>query len=110
MFTLLGFAIFGLVAGGIGRLLHPGRDPMGWFWTMALGVGGAVLSGWVGGLMGFNANEGLVSWVFAVLGSITLLILYHAMTRRHSLTSSDPATGEDYKSAVFRDLSRGPQR
>ena len=82
MFSLLSFAIFGLIAGAIARLLHPGRDPMGWLWTMALGIGGAVLGGWIGGLMGFNANEGLMSWVFAVLGSIALLILYHAMTRR----------------------------
>src|SRR4051812_24050478 len=110
MFSLLSFAIFGLVAGAIARSLHPGRDPMGWLWTMVLGIGGAVLGGWIGGLMGFNANEGLMSWVVAVLGSIVLLVLYHAMTQRTSITGSNPATADDYKSAVFHDLSRGPPR
>ena len=37
---LIQYAIFGLVAGGIARLLHPGRDPMNWLWTMVLGISG----------------------------------------------------------------------
>ncbi len=38
---MIGWAVFGLVAGAIARLLHPGRDPMNWLWTMLLGIGGA---------------------------------------------------------------------
>ena len=43
----LGWAIFGLVAGAIARLLHPGRDPMNWLWTMLLGIAGAFVGGWI---------------------------------------------------------------
>ncbi len=110
MFSLLSYAIFGLIAGAIARLLHPGRDPMGWLWTMVLGIGGAVLGGWIGTLMGFNANEGLMSWVFAVLGSIALLFIYHSVTRRTLKTGGGSATTDDYKSAVFGDLKRGPPK
>ena len=39
--SLIGHAIFGLVAGAIARMLHPGRDPMNWVWTMILGLVGA---------------------------------------------------------------------
>jgi len=38
---MIGYAVFGLVAGVIARMLHPGRDPMNWLWTMLLGIGGA---------------------------------------------------------------------
>ena len=113
MTAMISFAIFGLVAGAIARLLHPGRDPMGWIWTMLLGMGGALLGGWLGGLMGFDVEGGLTRWVFAVLGAIALLMLYHATTRRTAITggpaTSGPATSNEYKAAVFDDLSRGPR-
>src|SRR4051812_7489844 len=55
---ILGWAVFGLVAGAIARFLHPGRDPMNWLWTMVLGILGAVVGGWVGTqVFGANANN-----------------------------------------------------
>ena len=44
MFWLIGYAIFGLFAGLIARLLHPGHDPMNWFWTFWVEVTGLVWS------------------------------------------------------------------
>ena len=109
--SMIGYAIFGLVAGALARLLHPGRDPMNWIWTMVLGLLGAELGGWVGGLMGVGTNQGVMSWVAAVGGAIILLALYHAFTARNAIAAnnSGPATGDDYKKAVFDDLSRGPR-
>ena len=69
MFSWIGYAIFGLVAGAIARLLHPGKDPMNWFWTMLLGIGGAELGGAVTGM-----KEGVVGWGAAIGGAIVLLI------------------------------------
>jgi len=106
---LIQYAIFGLVAGAIARLIHPGRDPMNWLWTMLLGIGGAVVGGWIGGQIGFNTNEGLAAWVAAVCGSILLLFVYHLATARNAATAATgPASNDDYKRAVFDDLSRGP--
>jgi uncharacterized membrane protein YeaQ/YmgE (transglycosylase-associated protein family) len=32
------FLIVGAIVGALGRLLHPGSDPMGWLLTIAIGV------------------------------------------------------------------------
>jgi uncharacterized membrane protein YeaQ/YmgE (transglycosylase-associated protein family) len=103
---LIQYAVFGLVAGAIARFLHPGRDPMNWVWTMLLGVGGAVVGGWIGQQLGFNTEAGLASWAAAVGGSVLLLVLYHLATARRAATTG--TTNDDYKRAVFDDLSRGP--
>src|SRR5690349_18640204 len=102
---LIGFAIFGLVAGAIARLLHPGRDPMNWLWTMALGIGGSLFGGYLGRLIGIG-NRCLMSWILAVGGAILLLVLYNYFTGRR-VTSPGPggvASSEEYKKAVFDDL------
>lgn len=107
----IGYAIFGLVAGTIARMLHPGKDPMNWFWTMLLGIGGAMLGGWIGTQIGVDTNSGLMSWVAAVGGSILLLFLFHLATARRAAIggpSDGTATTGDYQKAVFDDLSRGP--
>src|SRR3954454_9634392 len=100
----IGYAIFGLVAGAIARLVHPGRDPMNWLWTMLLGIGGAPLGGWVGHLVGFPTDEGLISWLAAIGGAVILLVLYHFLTTKQT-PSGRVATNEEYKRAVFDDLS-----
>jgi uncharacterized membrane protein YeaQ/YmgE (transglycosylase-associated protein family) len=106
MMSLIGYAVFGLVAGAIARMLHPGRDPMNWLWTMLLGIGGAEIGGWIGSQLGFATERGLASWVAAVGGAILLLVIYHFLTARAA--AARPATNEEYKKAVFDDLSRGP--
>jgi uncharacterized membrane protein YeaQ/YmgE (transglycosylase-associated protein family) len=108
MWWFIQFMILGLVAGAIARLLHPGRDPMNWFWTMLLGMAGALLGGWVGGLFGFHTEEGVMRWVAAVGGAIVLLIGYYFVTTKATPTGR-VATNEEYKRAVFDDLARGPQ-
>ena len=111
MLEWIQYAIFGLVAGAIARFLHPGRDPMNWLWTMLLGIGGAVVGGFVGDKIGVDTSGGLASWIAAVVGAIGLLLAYHFMTARKASASTSTggsATGDDYKKAVFDDLSRGP--
>jgi uncharacterized membrane protein YeaQ/YmgE (transglycosylase-associated protein family) len=107
---LIKFAIFGLVAGAIARLLHPGRDPMNWVWTMFLGIAGAVVGGWVANAIGMDASSGMASWIAAIGSSIALLVLYHAVTARSAALNQPPSsTNDEYKRAVFDDLSRGPR-
>jgi len=105
---MIGWVVFGLVAGALARLLHPGRDPMNWVWTMVLGILGAVIGGWIGTQVFGIANSGLMSWVFAVGAAILLLVIYNMVTARRAVVSDTPATSDDYKKAVFDDLSRGP--
>ena len=37
--------IVGLIVGALGRLVNPGRDPMGWLLTIAIGVASVLLVG-----------------------------------------------------------------
>ena len=51
------FIIAGFVVGALGRLIHPGRDPMGWLMTLAVGVvamiiAAAISSGWIAFIIG----------------------------------------------------------
>jgi uncharacterized membrane protein YeaQ/YmgE (transglycosylase-associated protein family) len=51
------FIIVGAVVGALGRLLHPGRDPIGWLLTIAIGivsmiVAAAISSGWLAFVIG----------------------------------------------------------
>jgi uncharacterized membrane protein YeaQ/YmgE (transglycosylase-associated protein family) len=52
---IIGLVVVGLVIGALGRLLHPGYDPMGILLTIAIGIASALLVGWLvgGGALGF---------------------------------------------------------
>jgi uncharacterized membrane protein YeaQ/YmgE (transglycosylase-associated protein family) len=51
---IIGLIIIGLIVGALGRLVNPGRDPMGLILTMAIGVASVLLvyyllvDGWLG--------------------------------------------------------------
>lgn len=79
---LIGWAIFGLVAGAIARLLHPGRDAMGWFGTMLLGILGSFLGGGVAYLLGFGTSPMEPGgWILSIIGAIVLLSIGVFSTR-----------------------------
>ena len=37
--------IVGAIVGALGRLVNPGRDPMGWLLTIAIGIASLLLAG-----------------------------------------------------------------
>jgi uncharacterized membrane protein YeaQ/YmgE (transglycosylase-associated protein family) len=53
MFGVLGWIIFGLIVGALAKLVMPGRDPGGIIITMALGIAGALVGGFVGRALGW---------------------------------------------------------
>lgn len=75
--NIVGWCVFGLIAGGIARFLTPGKDPMGCIATIGLGVAGSFLGGLVAHLLFSRANEGFqpAGMVGAVLGGIVVLLL-----------------------------------
>lgn len=78
---IISWIIFGFVAGTIARLIHPGRDPGGCLITILLGIGGALVGGYVGTLLGWGQVSGfdLRSVGLAVLGALILLIVYRML-------------------------------
>lgn len=87
---ILTWIVLGLVAGAIGKLLMPGRDPGGWIVTMLLGVAGAFVGGFIGrAIWGSNGVDGfnMGSIGLAVLGSVVLLFLYRLFVGRRSTTT-----------------------
>jgi uncharacterized membrane protein YeaQ/YmgE (transglycosylase-associated protein family) len=67
------FIIVGAVVGALGRLLHPGRDPMGWLLTIAIGVismivAAAISDGWLAFIIGLIVAVILVALVGRMLG------------------------------------------
>ena len=82
---MIGAIILGIVAGFLGRLLMPGRDPMGFFATILLGLAGALVGYFIfTGLLGIGdtAMFDLGGLVGAVIGVMILLGLYRAFTGR----------------------------
>ncbi|WP_029150566.1 GlsB/YeaQ/YmgE family stress response membrane protein [Microbacterium indicum] len=82
-----GFLILGLLAGAIAKLILPGKQGGGWFVTLLLGVVGALLGGWLGGLIFGVDLQGffdLSTWLLAIGGSIVVLLIYGLITGRRS--------------------------
>ncbi len=79
------FLILGLLAGAIAKLIIPGKQAGGWFVTLLLGVIGAMLGGWLGGIL-FNADLNsffsLQTWALAIGGSLIVLLIYGAIVGR----------------------------
>ena len=79
---ILMWILIGGVAGGIAKLLMPGRDPGGCIITVLLGIAGALLAGWLGHQRGwYNTGEG-AGFIAAIVGAFRLLLAYRLVARR----------------------------
>lgn len=81
--AIIGWMVLGLVAGGLARLLHPGRDAMGLGATMILGVLGSLLGGGIAYLLKLGTTPYEPGgWVLATIGAIVLLAFGWFGTRK----------------------------
>jgi uncharacterized membrane protein YeaQ/YmgE (transglycosylase-associated protein family) len=62
--------IVGLIVGALGRLVNPGRDPMGWLLTIVIGVGSVLLVGLL-----LEGPLGFWAYVLAVVVAAILVTL-----------------------------------
>jgi len=69
LFSLLTWAVFGAVAGGIARAIVPGKMPQGWLPTIMLGCLGSI----VGGLPFGVGPAGLVG---SIVGAVVVICLH----------------------------------
>ena len=74
--------IIGLLAGGIAKLLMPGRDPGGCFITILLGIGGAVLANFLGRTIGWYRDGESAGFLAAIVGAVLILFIYRLVAGR----------------------------
>lgn len=68
--------VLGFVVGVIAKLLHPGKENMGFIMTVLLGIAGSFLAGVIGQFFGwYQAGEG-AGFVASVIVAIGLLLIY----------------------------------
>lgn len=84
---ILGYIVVGLICGAIAKALLKDRAVGGWLATLILGIVGAIVGGWIGGLV-FDVELGgffeLRTWLLAILGSVVVLFIYTAITGKRT--------------------------
>jgi uncharacterized membrane protein YeaQ/YmgE (transglycosylase-associated protein family) len=77
---IIAFIILGLIAGFIAKALMPGDDPGGFIVTAIIGIVGAIIGGFLAGVL-FDAEPldeffDISTWLTAIVGAIILLAIY----------------------------------
>jgi uncharacterized membrane protein YeaQ/YmgE (transglycosylase-associated protein family) len=76
--SIITWMVFGLVIGLIARMLYPGRQSMGFFATMILGIIGSLVGGFISWLLGFRPEEGAfrgAGWIMSIVGAMIVVWL-----------------------------------
>ena len=60
--------IVGAVVGSLGRLFHPGADPMGWIVTILIGIVSLVLAGVI-------FSNGLLQFIVGIIVAVILVAI-----------------------------------
>jgi uncharacterized membrane protein YeaQ/YmgE (transglycosylase-associated protein family) len=81
-YGILGWIVIGGLAGGIAKLLMPGKDPGGCIITILLGIAGALLAGFLGKTIGwYDEGEG-AGFIAAIVGAFLILLVYRLVLSR----------------------------
>ena len=83
---IIGWVVLGLIAGVIAKKIMPGAERIGIVITTLLGIGGALLGGFIATALGFGdpIDEflDLSTWLAAVLGALILLYLWNVLRKQ----------------------------
>lgn len=80
--SIIAWLVIGLVAGGLARLLVPGRDPMGLLATLVLGLIGSVVGGFLARAL-FDDNDG-VGLIGSTIGAVIVLLVWNRVVARRN--------------------------
>jgi len=76
--------VLGGLAGGLAKLLMPGRDPGGCIITILLGIAGALLAGYLGQAVGWYRQGETAGFIAAVVGAFIILFIYRLIVTRRA--------------------------
>lgn len=79
---MLATILIGFVIGVLAKFLYPGRDKLGFIFTTLLGIGGAVVAGYIGQALHWYRIGQPAGFIGSVLGAILILLLVNAVARR----------------------------
>lgn len=85
MGTIIAYIVIGLIGGAIAKAIFPGKQGGGWLATMVLGIVGALVGGWLGGML-LNVNYDRIfsfkGLIFSILGALLLLFIWGLVTKK----------------------------
>ncbi len=83
---IIGWIVLGLLAGLIAKAIMPGEERGGFIVTMLLGIGGALLGGFLAAVFGLGdpIDEffDISTWTAAIVGSLLILFTWNAIRDR----------------------------
>ena len=83
---IIGWMVLGLLAGLIAKAIMPGAECLGIILTTLLGIGGALLGGFIATALGMgdpiDAFFDLSTWAAAIVGALIILFLWNAISQR----------------------------
>ncbi|MDO5067339.1 MAG: GlsB/YeaQ/YmgE family stress response membrane protein [Propionibacteriaceae bacterium] len=83
--TIISYLIIGLIGGAIAKAIMPGKEAGGWISTMFLGIGGALLAGFLGQVIFNDSYDKIFSLpglVFSVIGALLILVVQGWLKKR----------------------------
>lgn len=82
---IIGWLLIGLVAGALGKLIMPGKDPGGIIVTILLGIAGALLAFYLTPMLGIEVRGSTwQAYAAATAGAVVLLALYRLVMARRA--------------------------
>ena len=79
---IIGLIVVGLIVGALGRLINPGRDPMGLLATLVIGVASMLI-------VGLIVESTLWSFVLGVIVAVILVSVYARLVGPRRTTAVD---------------------
>ena len=83
---IIGWILLGFLAGVIAKAIMPGGEGVGFILTTLLGIGGALLGGFLAAVLGLGdpIDEffDLSTWLAAVVGALIILWLWNVISSR----------------------------
>ena len=80
MLHLIWSVIIGFIVGLLARFFYPGAVHLGFLMTVALGIGGSLLGGLIGGLIKRPADGQLfhpAGFIMSTIGAVIILVIAH---------------------------------